>query len=56
MNDKKIPGKRRRRCDICKYLKYGIEYTINPYESDINNTNIKERICPECYKNLQKDI
>ncbi len=55
-DDEKIPGKRRRRCEICNKLKYGVTYTINPYLEDIKGIEHKQLICPECYNNLKKDI
>jgi hypothetical protein len=56
MDDKKIPGKRRRRCKICNHLKYGVVITINPYTEDIDGIEVKEAICPDCYNSIQSDI
>ena len=56
MDDKKIPGKRRRRCEICNHLKYDVVITINPYSEDIDGIEVKEAICTDCYNSLQKDI
>jgi ribosomal protein S27AE len=56
MNDKKIPGKRRRRCSNCNKLKYGVITQINPYTEDINGIKVKEPLCPDCYESLQRDI
>jgi len=56
MDDKIIEGKRRRRCEICNHLKYGVRTTINPYKEDIDEIKIKEAICPDCYNSLQSDI
>jgi hypothetical protein len=55
-DDKKISGKRRRRCDICFKLKYGVHMSVDPYEQDINGIEIKQNICPQCYQNLSDDI
>jgi len=56
MDDKKIEGKRRRRCNICFHLKYGVLTTINPFTEDIDGIKVKEAICPDCYYSLQRDI
>jgi len=56
MDDKKIERKRRRRCEICNHLKYGVRKTINPFKEDINGLKVKESICPDCYNSLQNDI
>jgi hypothetical protein len=56
MDDKKIPGKRRRRCNICFHLKYGVVTVINPYHQDVDRYEIEEAICKNCYKILQDDI
>jgi len=55
-DDKKIPGKRRRRCNICTMLKYGVVKIINPYDQDVKGFDHEEPICPDCYKILLDDI
>ena len=55
-DDNKIPGKRRRRCEICNCLKYGVFKDVNPYDEDIHGEENVQTICEECYKNLQDDI
>jgi hypothetical protein len=55
-NDTKIPGKRRRRCAICDNLKYGVKILTNPYTKEFENEEIKEAICPNCYKELSNEI
>jgi hypothetical protein len=55
-DDKKIPGKRRRRCDCCGKLKYGVEKIINPYNQDLYGEEIKEVLCPSCIQNMVDDI
>ena len=55
-NDKKIPGKRRRRCEICGNLKYGVANIINPYDEDVRNLKHKQLICQECFNILKKEI
>lgn len=56
MDDKKIKGKRRRRCSHCLSLKYDIKTSINPFDQDVHNIVNKEPICKECYKNIQDEI
>jgi len=56
MDDKKIEGKRRRRCDICHQLRYGVLTRINPYNEDLHGITVKQAICPGCYNVLQSDI
>jgi len=56
MDDKIIEGQRRRRCDICHQLRYGVQTRINPYNQDVKGIEIKQAICPDCYNILQNDI
>jgi hypothetical protein len=56
MDDKKIPGKRRRRCEICNHLKYGVERIINPFNQDVKGIEIIQAICPDCEDILLRDI
>jgi hypothetical protein len=51
-NDKKIPGKRRRRCEICNMLKYGVTKLWGRIIKDVRGKEHEEAICPECYKDL----
>lgn len=56
MDDKKIKNKKRRKCNICKCLKYDVKTQINPFIEDIEGRIVKESICHECYNNLIADI
>ena len=56
MDDKKIKGKRRKRCENCFCLKYDVQKIINPYDQDIYDIENEEYLCPECYINLKCDI
>ncbi len=56
MDDKKIHGKPRRRCEICNCLKYGVVKIINPYDQDVNGVEHEQAICASCCETLKKDI
>ena len=51
-DQKKIPGKRRIRCEICNGLRYDVDTSINPYTQDIQGIDSEENICHECYNIL----
>ena len=55
-DDKKIPGKRRRRCNICNFLKYDVAKVVKPYDEDVKGIKHEEPICMDCYTNIQDDI
>jgi hypothetical protein len=52
----KIPGQRRRRCNVCKCLRYDVTTQINPYDEDVRGERNIEAICDDCYKMLQDEI
>ena len=55
-DDKKKPEKKRRRCSVCRCLKYDVEVTDDPYNSDLYDKSIKIKVCSECYNILVQDI
>ena len=54
----KIKKTRRKRCDHCGqlYPKEDVNYTLNPYEGDVNGKIVWENLCTDCYENLLADI
>lgn len=41
-------------CDFCGQP--GAETVIDPYDADINNTEIERDLCKRCYENRSDDI
>jgi len=55
-DDEKILGKRRRRCNVCNFLKYDVAKIVNPYDEDVKGFTHEEPICRNCYQILLDDI
>ena len=53
---KDISERRRKRCENCNELKFGVHKMINPYTEDIEGIQIWEWLCHECYGSLCMDI
>ena len=48
--------KRRLRCEDCNELKNDVVKRIDPYQEDINNSEVTRPLCDECTAELLQDI
>jgi uncharacterized protein YlaI len=44
------------KCDRCKQVKEGVEYTVDPYHEYMYNESIEYYLCPECLTILENEI